>query len=94
MNGLHFDVFQNYEIEAQDRDDLVRYMKDRGIETMIPWGGRAVHQFPALGLEGRFDVPRTDRLFRVVVMLPMHPELADDQVDYVVEAIRNFYQVE
>lgn len=90
--GPYFDVFQNYEIEAEDRDRLVAFLREQGVETMLPWGGRAVHQFPALGL-GHFRerLPRTEALFRRVLMLPMHCELSDAQVEQVAGAIRRFY---
>ncbi len=45
-----FDVFQNYELEADRRDGLVARLKQAGVEILLPWGGRAVHQFPRLGL--------------------------------------------
>jgi dTDP-4-amino-4,6-dideoxygalactose transaminase len=77
-----FDVFQNYEIEADDRNELAAGLAAAGIETMLPWGGRAVHQFPALGFEG-VRLPATERLFGRMLLLPMHCELSDDQVDYV-----------
>ena len=47
-NGRFFDVYENYEIEAEDRDRLVAYLAEKGIETMLPWGGRGVHQFKGL----------------------------------------------
>src|SRR6266851_1134815 len=45
----HFDIYQNYEIEADKREDLKPYLKEHGIGTLIQWGGRAVHQLRALG---------------------------------------------
>lgn len=87
---IFFDVFQNYEIEADRRDRLKAYLQESGIETMIPWGGRGVHQFPALGLT-HYSLPRTDQMFKRALMLPMHCELTDDQVVYVAETIRRFY---
>lgn len=89
-NGTYFDVFQNYEIEAEDRDRLKLYLLEEGIETMIPWGGKGVHQFQALGLTN-FRLPRTDLLFERALMLPMHCELTGDQIVYVSEMIRRFY---
>ena len=89
-DGAPFDVFQNYEIEAEDRDRLKAYLQERGIETMIAWGGKGVHQFPALGLT-HFDLPRTQRMFERVLMLPMHCELTDEQVVYVATCVRRFY---
>ncbi len=54
----HFDVFQNYEIEADRRDDSRDFLKQHGVGTLIQWGGKAVHQFPRLGFTQR--LPRTD----------------------------------
>lgn len=88
--GLYYDVFQNYEVEVQERDRLVAHLKERGVEILIPWGGKAVHQFKALGLS-HFELPRTERLFRGALMLPLFAELGDDQVWYVSRCIEEFY---
>ncbi len=89
-NGTHFDVFQNYEIEAEDRDLLVTHLRKSGIEVMLSWGGRGVHQFKALNLS-HYKLPRTEEMFKRVLMVPMHPELTDEQVEYVANAVINFY---
>jgi dTDP-4-amino-4,6-dideoxygalactose transaminase len=89
-DGLHYDVFQNYEIEADDRNDLVAHLQQRGIETMKPWGGKGIHQFAALGLT-HFYLPRTEAMFRRALMLPMHPELTEEQIAYVAQSIKSFY---
>jgi len=86
----HYDVFQNYEIEAERREELVKYLNGKGIEVMLPWGGKGVHQFTSLGVDG-FNLPRTNELFKKALMLPMYPELKDEQVENVVESIREFY---
>lgn len=87
--GGRFDVFQNYEIEADGRDGLRAYLAEAAVETMLPWGGRAIHQFPSLGFEG-LRLPATERLFERVLLLPMHCELSDEQVDYVADAVCGF----
>jgi dTDP-4-amino-4,6-dideoxygalactose transaminase len=89
-NDTYFDVFQNYEIEAEDRDRLKVFLQEKGIETMVPWGGKGVHQFQALGLT-HFHLPRTERMLQRALMLPIHCELNDDQVVYVAEMICKFY---
>jgi len=89
-SGLRYDVFQNYEVEADDRDRLVAHLKESGVEILIPSAGKAVHQFAALGLS-HFRLPRTERLFRQVLLLPLNPELKDTEVDFVAHTIRNFY---
>ena len=85
-----YDVFQNYEIESDDLPGLLRHLKVQGIEHLRPWGGKGVHQFAALGLGG-FQLPRTEQLFSRAVMLPMYPELTDDEVLYVAECVRDFH---
>ncbi len=47
----HFDIFQNYEIESERRDELKEFLKQRNIGTLIQWGGKAVHQFEKLGFQ-------------------------------------------
>ncbi len=85
----HYDTFQNYEIEAERRDDLREYLRAHGVGTLIQWGGKAVHQFPALGFT--VSLPNTERLFERCLMLPMNITLSDDDVDYVADCVRRFY---
>jgi dTDP-4-amino-4,6-dideoxygalactose transaminase len=85
----HFDTFQNYEIEADRRDDLRECLGKKGVGSILQWGGKGVHQFKALG----FDVSllRTERMFERAMLLPMNTSLRSDEVDYVSEQIRIFY---
>jgi len=85
----HFDVYQNYEIEAERREGLREFLAARGIGTLLPWGGKAVHQWEALGF--RVRLPVTEELFARVLLLPMHPWLTDDDVQTVAAAVREFY---
>ncbi len=86
----HFDVFQNYEVTAENRDGLRSCLTEWGVETLIPWGGKAVHQFPALNL-GHVRLPRTEAILAKALMLPLHGELTDEQVRYVADCVRQFY---
>ena len=85
----HFDVYQNYEIEADQRDALREFLKSRGVGTIVQWGGKAVHQFEGLGLQAR--LPFTEKLFERMLLLPMNTALTDDDVAYVCDAIAEFY---
>jgi len=86
----HFDIFQNYEIEAERRDELKVFLRDRGVGTLIQWGGKAVHQFPKLGFNQ--VLPFTDQLFTKLLMLPLNMSLTDDDLDYVCDQILDFYK--
>ena len=88
MNS-RLDVFQNYEIQAENRDRLRDYLKDHGVGTLIQWGGKAVHQFQKLGFTK--SLPFTEDLFTKLLMLPMNTSLTDDDVLYVCTQIECFY---
>ncbi len=85
----HFDVYQNYEIQADDRDGLRNHLKAKGIGTLIQWGGKAVHQFS--GLKLRASLPKTESLFQRCLMLPMNTVVSLDDSDYISECIRQYY---
>lgn len=86
----HFDVYQNYEIEADERDRLQTRLREQGVGTIVQFGGRAVHQYP-LGFEG-VRLPRTERLYERALLLPMHVALTNDDVEYICDAVRSFYK--
>lgn len=85
----HYDIFQNYEIEAENRDDLQKHLADNGIGTILQWGGYMIHQFDALGLNN--DVPATETISHNYLLLPMHTGLDAEKVRYIAKNIRNFY---
>jgi len=85
----HFDIYQNYEIEAERRDELKAHLMDRGIGTLIQWGGQAVHQLKALGFTQSLSY--TDRLFTRMLMLPMNMSLDNDDLHYVCDVICAFF---
>ena len=35
----YYDVFQNYELRAKNRDELKKYLDEVGITTIIQWAG-------------------------------------------------------
>jgi dTDP-4-amino-4,6-dideoxygalactose transaminase len=85
----YFDVFTNYVIRARERDRLVAYLKESGIEVLISWP-KPMHHHEALNL-GHFNLPMTERISQEVVSLPLFPELSNKQVEFVINAIRKFY---
>lgn len=84
-----FDVYQNYVIRAKERDRLVAYLEESGIEILVSWP-KPMHQHDALGLK-HFHLPKTEQISNEVLSLPMYPELGDEDVEYVIEVIRKFY---
>jgi dTDP-4-amino-4,6-dideoxygalactose transaminase len=85
----YFDIFTNYVVRAQKRDKLVSHLNECGIEVLVSWP-KPMHHHEALGLR-HFHLPVTERISKEVLSLPMYPELSNEQVEYVVEAVRKFY---
>ena len=89
-NSDHYDVFQNYEIVAQRRDELQKYLKDNGIGTLIQWGGKAIHQWENLGFN--VHLPKTEAFFNQCIMIPMNMFVSNNDIDYICEKITEFYR--
>lgn len=88
-DGRFFDVYQNYVIRSRERDQLVEHLRGSGIEILISWP-KPMHHNEALGLT-HFHLPKTEQISKEVLSLPMYPELREDQMEFVVDAIRKFY---
>ena len=85
----HFDVYQNYELEADRRDDLRAHLETHGVRTIVQWAGTPVHKFKDLAFT--VDLPKTDIIFTRCLLLPMNTALTDEDVGYIIASIRSFY---
>ena len=85
----YFDVFQNYVLKAEKRNELFEYLKDKEVETLIK-DPIANHKHPNLGLD-HFSLPYTEQLANMVISLPLYPELINEQVEYVIDSVKCFY---
>jgi UDP-2-acetamido-2-deoxy-ribo-hexuluronate aminotransferase len=86
----HFDIYQNYELQADRRDDLKEHLSKTGVGTLVQWGGKAVHQWDQLGFTVK--LPRVERFFERCIMLPMNKFITDDDVNYVCDQVIAFYR--
>lgn len=84
-------VYQDYLIRVADKDNLVKHLQDHGVavlgHNLIP-----SHKYPKLNLN--FDLPNTDRYIAQQIRIPLNPDLLDEEVDYIIETINNFYDKE
>ena len=85
------DVFQNYELRAEKRDELKKFLSDNGIGSIIQWAGTPVHQFKKLGFNNK-DLTFTDKFFEKCLMLPMNMGISDNEVKFVIDKINEFYK--
>jgi len=86
-------VFHTYVIQVKHRNELYKYLLDNGIEAKVhypvPLHLQEAAQF--LGYkEG--DFPVCEAQARSILTLPVHQHLTEEQLAYVVNAIKKFYQ--
>ena len=86
----HFDIFQNYEIEAENRDELRAHLESQGVKTIVQWGGKVVHQFKELGFQETLSY--AEHMSERFMLLPMNTALEDEDIEYISECIRGFYR--
>jgi perosamine synthetase len=81
-----------YVIRTDHRDELMSFLEDKGVETGIHYQ-TPVHLQPPyqrMGFEeGMF--PDSEKWSRNVLSLPMHPHLTDEEVEYITDAVEEFF---
>ena len=85
-------VYQNYVVRSRQGDQFSDYLKDQGIEVLTQFR-KPYYRHAALNLVDR-GFPETEALSREVCSLPMNVEVTDDQIDYVIQVIRQFYNAQ
>jgi aminotransferase EvaB len=90
--GEHFfDSYQNYVIRTEHRDALRQFLKDHGVETLIHWS-KPMWEHKGLGLTNS-GLPETESITKSVISLPMSAETTPEQVEIVVECVRDYFAV-
>ena len=83
------DIYQNYVVCTNVRDQLRAYLKEQGVETLVHWP-KPMWEHKGLGLDVP-TVPETLSLCREVLSLPMSAETTEDQVDRTVACLQSFF---
>ena len=85
-------IYHQYVIRARKRDQLKAFLSDRGIGTQIyyPVPLHLQKCFAYVGYAAG-DLPETEAAAAQVLALPMFAELRDEEQQYVVEMIAEFY---
>jgi len=91
LNSTNYDVYQNYEIRANKRDALMRFLFRKGIKAIPQWSGKALHHIKSLKFKGK-ALNNTDIFFKQCLMLPMHTFLKKEDIIYITQVIKSFYK--
>jgi len=87
-------IFHQYTIRVKDgkRDDLKKFLESKSIPSMIYYPGPLHLQeaYRYLGFK-EDDFPVTASLCKEVLSLPMHPDMQQDQLEYIISNILIFF---
>ena len=83
-------VYHLYVVRTPRRDELAAFLRARGIQTGIHYPVPA-HRQPAVEHLQPPTLPRTERLVREILTLPMSSNHTDAEIDAVVTAVRAFF---
>jgi len=86
-------VYHTFVIEADHRDELRSYLADCGVDTAIHYPV-PIHLQPAAAELGyaRGSFPVAERLAGRILSLPVYPELRNEQLEFTVRTIAQFYR--
>lgn len=91
-NSTH--VYHQYTLKVMDgkRDALRDFLKERGIPSMIyyPVPLHLQKAYKGYGYK-QGDYPVAEKLAEEVLSLPMHTELEEDQIRFITEQIKSFF---
>jgi perosamine synthetase len=80
-------VYWYFGVRCERRDELIHALKERQIATGVHYMPLTLHP---LFKDCRGGVPVMDRVWKTMVTLPLFADLTDVEVDYVVQALRDF----
>lgn len=85
-------VYHMYVVRVERRDELQKFLKERGIETGIHYPVPN-HQQPAI--TSKFNniprLPKTEQVVKEILSLPIHGEMPLSDADRVCDTIAEFY---
>jgi len=88
--AFHYDLtttYYDFMVRTRNRDEFIIHMQQKGIST-------GVHTMPvplySLYKDYDVDIPTTMRIWEEYVVLPLYVELTDEEIEYVIDCIREF----
>jgi len=88
--GPNAHVYHLYVVQSARRQDLRDYLAQRGIETMIHYPF-LIHAQPLFSHTGsQNDVPEAERAAERILSLPLYPQLLEEELQAVIDAVLEF----
>ena len=84
-------VFHQYTVKVDDREEFLKYLQEKEIGYGIHYPMPAYEQklYKDLGYKDT-SCPVSEKICDQVVSLPVHPALSDEDIDYIIDTLRDF----
>jgi dTDP-4-amino-4,6-dideoxygalactose transaminase len=85
-------VYHQYLMETPQRDELRKYLENRGIGTGMYYP-LPLHEHEAWSGRGMpsYSLPESERYARENLAIPVFAELEDDEINYIISAVTDFF---
>ena len=89
----YYHVYQMYTIRvnANNRDELIKFLADKGIMTKVYFPPVHLTHFYRKKLNYKTKLPLTEEVSSQVLTLPIYPTLTKEEMDYIIREIKNFF---
>jgi len=89
----YFHVYQLFSILAEERDSLIKYLEGKGVMTKVYFPPVHKTHFYQSKLKYNCELPITDYISNNIISLPFYPGISHKEMDYVIESLKEFYEV-
>lgn len=81
---------QYYTAEWENRDGLCEHLAKKDIATSVHF--KPLHELTYWRKGAKNSLPHTDTVWRKLLSLPVHNALTNEQVEYIIECVKEFYE--
>jgi perosamine synthetase len=91
----YYHVYQMYAIRVPSniRDDLMKYLADKGIMTKVYFSPVHLTHYYKNELKYECKLPVTEEMSNQILSLPMYPTLTREEIGYVIDQVKNFFEL-
>lgn len=84
-------AYHLYIINVNNRDSLFKYLRDKNIFCQVHY--IPLHLMPYYKQFGwkKGDLPNAESYYKTCISLPIYPSLKDEELDFVINSINDFY---
>jgi dTDP-4-amino-4,6-dideoxygalactose transaminase len=84
-------IFHLFVVEVEEREKLQKFLKEKGIETLIHYP-IPIHKQKCFKEYNNMRFPIVEEKTKKILSLPLYPEIRDEEIIYVCKSILKFYK--